>query len=92
MKQIGVMWTTFTSLEWANHRNHSHRGEFWNEGFNTSVTKTDVCVPGELQVFASKIIFPSWQNQEQAARLKHFSDIAVLENLPGVQWGIGALL
>lgn len=74
-------------LEWANHRNHSHWGEFWYEGLNSSVTKTDVHVPGELQVFASKIIFPSWQNWEQAARFKHFSWIAMLENLTGEQWG-----
>lgn len=79
-------------LEWANHRNHSHWGEFRYKGFNSSITKTDVGVSGELQVFASKITFPSWQNWEQAARFKHFSYTAVLDSLPGEQWGKWELL
>lgn len=74
-------------LEWANHRNHSHWGEFLDGGFNSSITKIDVFVPGELQVFTSKTVFPSRQTWEQAARFKHFSHIAMLGNLPGEQWG-----
>lgn len=49
-------------LEQANHRNHSHWEGFQYEEFNSSITETDVRVPGELQVFALKIIFPSGQN------------------------------
>lgn len=45
IKQIGIIWITFTMgavLEWTSYQNHSQWKVFWHEGFNSSLTKTDL--------------------------------------------------